>query len=102
MAHGVGRARGDGVEFAIVNVAKHNLPAVVLATAVGHRSGSGSYRLDAAAVARAVELLAPAEACTALKHPNLVAWRRLQASLAPGDVVVAAFAADLDPPPGDP
>jgi|SRR5215207_3944108 len=101
MAYGVGRLDGGRIEFARVNVGEHSLPAVVLATVCGHRAGSASYRLDAAELGRAIELLAPAEACTAYEHPNLAAWRWLHAGLDEGDVAVAVFAADLDEPCDD-
>jgi uncharacterized protein (DUF952 family) len=99
-AYGLGRLAGDRVEFVRVNVAEHPLPAVVLATVCGHRGGSASYRLDAAGLARAVNLLAPAEVCTAYDHPNLAAWRRLLPELG-DDSAVAVFVADLDRPGDD-
>jgi hypothetical protein len=101
MAYGVARLDDGRIEFARVNVGDHALPAVVLATVCGHRAGSASYRLDAVGLGRAIELLAPAEACTAYEHPNLAAWRWLHAGLSEGDAAVAVFA-DLDEPCGDP
>jgi len=101
MAYGVGRLNGGRIEFARINVGEHPLPAVVLATICGHSAGSASYRLDAAALSRAIELLAPAEACTVYDHPNLAAWRRLHAGLGERDVAVAVFVADLNQPCDD-
>jgi hypothetical protein len=95
MAYGIGRLAGGRVEFARINVGDHPLPASVLATVVGHRAGSASYRLDSAGLARAIELLAPAEACTAYDHPNLAAWRWLRSVLGEGGVAVAIFVGDL-------
>jgi hypothetical protein len=103
-AYGVGRLDADGsVVFARVNVGSNPLPAVVLATVCGHRVGSASYRVGRPVLERAVELLAPAEACTAFGHPNLWAWRdELLPALGPDDTVVAVFAVDLDAADGDP
>lgn len=101
-AYGVGRIVDGEVDFARVNSGEHPLPAVVLAVVCGHRGGSASYPLTAAGLARAIELLAPAEACTAYQHPNLWAWRRLHAGLGDGDQVVAVFAADRETPCADP
>lgn len=67
---------------------------MVLATVCGHRGGSASYRLDSAGLRRAIGLLAPAEACRAYEHPNLLAWRQLQRELGGADTVLAVFAAD--------
>ena len=102
LAHAVGVRDGGRVEFTRVNVGDGLFPAVVLATVCGHRGGSASYRVDAAALGRAIDLLAPAEACTALDHPNLGAWRWLHAGLADDDAVVGVFVADLDTPCDDP
>ncbi len=97
MAFGIGRLAGGQVDFARITVGDHpSLPASVLATVSGHRAGSASYRLDRGELGRAIELLAPAEACTAFDHPNLDAWRWLHGVLGGGDVAVAVFVADLD------
>ena len=52
------------------NVRGGYLPAVALATVVGHRGGSSSYPLTASAIAEALALAEPAEACTEISHPN--------------------------------
>jgi hypothetical protein len=102
-AYGVGRRGGDGrVEFARIDRGDHPLPGVVLATVCGHRAGSASYLLDAAILRRAIELLAPAEACTAYDHPNLIAWRQLHGQLDQHDTVIAVFVGDQDGPCDDP
>jgi hypothetical protein len=98
---GVGRVGTDGgATFSHVNVvAEHRLPAVVLATVCGHVRGAGSYSMTAADLDRAIDLLAPAEACTAVDHPNLREWRALRAEpteSSPPYVVV--FVADLAAP----
>jgi hypothetical protein len=102
-AYGVGRLGPDGrTEFARVDDGSHALPGVVLATVCQHHGGSASYQLGAADLARAIDLLAPAEACLAYDHPNLLAWRGLHGQLSEGDTVLAVFAAELDGPSVDP
>ncbi|WP_326558980.1 hypothetical protein [Micromonospora sp. NBC_01796] len=100
-AYGIGHLVGDRVEFVRINVGAHPLPASVLATVCGHSAGSASYRLDREGLRRAIDLLAPAEACTAYEHPNLFAWRRLHDVLGPDGVAVAVFVADLHQPSAD-
>jgi len=98
-AHGV--ATVDGT-FVTVNIAEHQLPAVVLATVLGHRTGTVSYPVTAEQLDRAIELLAPAEACTEYDYPNLAAWRRIRAGTSgPGPVATAVFLANLDDEPVD-
>ncbi|SDD99093.1 hypothetical protein [Glycomyces harbinensis] len=87
---------GSGIVFARANVGVHPLPAVVMATTLGHRSGSGSYFLDARTLSRAIRLLAPAEACTAYEHPNLATWREVHKTVEDGGAAVAVFLHDLD------
>ncbi|GAB7036939.1 hypothetical protein JCM9533A_07860 [Catenuloplanes niger JCM 9533] len=89
MAHAIMLPGGD---FARINVGDGLLPAVILATLLGHRGGDASYPLDAATLDRALALLAPAEACTALRHPNLGVWRWLRGA----DGLTAVFVASLD------
>ena len=88
--------------FAHVNApgGRHALPAVVLATVLGHDGTTASLPLSRAQLAAAVESLAPAEACTALDHPNLAAWRAVLAELDgnPAREAQAVFVADLDDP----
>ena len=67
------------------NVRGGYLPAVAVATVVGHRSGSRSYPLTASAIAEAIAMAEPAEACTEIPHPNVAALRLLSG----GDAVVA-------------
>jgi len=80
LAHGVGfvpsNAKAPGPEhFPLVNTSAHSLPALVMASIVGHTSGTASYRLDRAQLDEAVDLLSPAEAYTGHGHPNLWLWR---------------------------
>jgi hypothetical protein len=96
-----GPAPGD--VFPVVNRGEAFLPAVVLATVCGHVRGTATYVLDGERLQQAIDLLAPAAACTALEHPNLAAWRRLRAELTdrPDARVVAVFLGDLQPSPTD-
>ena len=92
-----------GEVFPRVNRGDNFLPAVVLATVCGHVRGTATYVLDEERLQEAIDLLAPAEACTAYDHPNLAAWRRLRAEVAdrPDAQVVAVFLGDLQPSAAD-
>ncbi|KGN36627.1 hypothetical protein [Knoellia subterranea] len=89
-------------EFAHVNEpgGRHGLPAVVMATVLGHDGSTATLDVTVSQLAAAVESLLPAEACTELDHPNLAAWRSALADLEsnPARSVVAVFVADLDDP----
>lgn len=105
VAHAVGLSPASSSPewvFAHVNVpgGRHGLPAVVLATILGHDGSTASLPLARGELAAAVESLAPAEACTSLDHPNLEAWRTVLAELEgnPAREAVAVFVADLDDP----
>jgi hypothetical protein len=91
-----------GWVFAHVNGpgGQHGLPAVVLATVLGHDGSTATLPVSKADLAAAVESLAPAEACTALEHPNLAAWREVLGELEgnPAREAQAVFVADLDDP----
>lgn len=63
------------VQF-VNTVAEHRLPGRILATLVGHRSGSGRYPMDRRGLEVAVALLSPAEVASIYEHPNLGSWRR--------------------------
>jgi hypothetical protein len=90
-----------GEVFPRVNRGENFLPAVVLATVCGHVRGTATYLLDEQRLQEAIDLLSPAEACTAYDHPNLAVWRRVRAEAAdrPGARVVAVFLGDLEPSP---
>lgn len=66
------------------------LPGVALAGEVGHRGGSRAYELSAEQIERVLAVTAPAEACTAVEHPNLAALRLI------GGSAVVAFVAEHD------
>ncbi|THV27632.1 hypothetical protein [Glycomyces paridis] len=101
-AYGIGVLDAAGrIAFARVNIGDHQLPAVVMATVLGHRGGSASYRLPAPVLEQAVRLLAPAEACTAYEHPNLAAWRAVLDLVREGRDARMAYLADLDESPSD-
>ncbi|WP_112135495.1 hypothetical protein [Glycomyces dulcitolivorans] len=92
----------DTVAFARANIGVHPLPAVVMATILGHGTESAAYLVDATALDQAIRLLAPAEACTAYEHPNLATWREVRKALDTGATAVAVFLADLDYTGDDP
>jgi hypothetical protein len=102
-AWAIGRATDeDTTLFERINVGEGYLPAVVLATVSGHVNGSGSYPLTVDDLDRAVELLAPAEACTEMEHPNLRAMRALRADLADDELGVVVFVGELSDRTDDP
>ncbi|GGL33972.1 hypothetical protein H9L10_00715 [Phycicoccus endophyticus] len=79
---------------------RHGLPAVVLATILRHDGSTGTLPLGRADLEAAVASLAPAQACTAVEHPNLAAWRSVLRELEgnPAREAVAVFVADLADP----
>ena len=85
-AHAVGvSVDGDAIEWRVVNHPNvHQLPAVVLGTVLGHRSGSATYWLTQVQLEAAISMLEPAGACRAFEHPNLWAWQRVRSELAEG------------------
>jgi hypothetical protein len=102
-AWAIGRAADeDTTLFERINVGESYLPAVVLATVSGHVNGSGSYPLTVEDLDRAVELLAPAEACTEMEHPNLQVMRAMRADLADDELAVVVFVGDLSDRSDDP
>lgn len=109
-AHGVGlrpstAATHEPEHFPLVNAYGHRLPAVVMATVVGHKNGTAAYRLSKEQLERAIELISPAEAYTDYDHPNLWTWRdRLLPALTedPEAEVVAVFIGDEQETAQDP
>ena len=89
-------------EFPHVNApgGRHGLAAVVLATVLGHDGSTATLELSASQLEVAVASLEPAEACPAVEHPNLAAWRSVldDARGNPFRSLVAVFVADLDDP----
>ncbi|WP_205324211.1 hypothetical protein [Glycomyces sp. YM15] len=77
-AYGLGIYDVSGeLVFGLKNVGEHPLPAVVMATILGHEGGSKSYEVNAATLQQAIRLLEPAEACKAYDHPNLAEWKKI-------------------------
>ena len=105
VAYGVGISPASSspeLEFPHVNAPSQTpgLPAVVLAKIVGHAHGTATYELSRAQLEVAVETLRPAEACTAVDHPNLAAFRTVLAELDsnPAREACVVFVGDLDDP----
>lgn len=102
--HGTVLQHADGsLETGAVNRGEHLLPAAVLSLMVGWDGITRTLELPGALLARAVDLMAPAEAALDFEHPNIRAWRRMLAHLAghPGCRVWVVLVADeLDPPVG--
>lgn len=72
------------VNFPVVNVPVHGLPALVLGLLTGRRGQSATYELTPNELEAAIALLAPAEAARMMNHPNLLAWRKAGVGLARG------------------
>ncbi|GIJ34974.1 hypothetical protein SAMN05216284_114113 [Micromonospora sediminimaris] len=90
------------IGFVRVNAREDLLSAAVLATVTGWRGGSGSVRLGQAQLAEAIGMLAPAEACREVEHPNLRIWREIQGWEWDDDPLIVVFDADPDAPSDDP
>lgn len=108
-AYGVALVAGDATEatsvrFPVVNVGVHGFPALALGKVTGRRNETATYEVSAEELARAVEIVAPAEAATMYSHPNLKSWRRLLEDLpeTPGGRIVAVFITSLDDPVSSP
>ena len=90
------------IEFPYVNApgGQHGLPAVILATILGHTSGTRTYDVSLRELVAAIDTLSSAEACREADHPNLAAWRQLrsEAESNPARTLVAVFVGDLDDP----
>lgn len=87
-------------DFPIVNVGEHELAAVIMATVVGHASGTATYELNTAQLRHAISGLEPAEACTVVEHRNLAAWRELlaEAESNPARTLCVVFVGSLGDP----
>lgn len=92
------------VRFPVVNVGVHGFPALALGEVTGRRDETATYEVRADVLARAVEIVAPAEAATMYQHPNLESWRRILEDLTvtPGGRIFAVFIASLDDPVSSP
>lgn len=77
----------------------HGLPAVVLATVLKHDGSTATLDVSELQLDEAITALSPAEACTAVEHPNLADWRDLRDRLrADGGAVSAVFVRSADDP----
>jgi hypothetical protein len=95
--HGIVTTSADGVKrVQVVSGRDHRLPAVVLASVVGHVAGTSTIEVSSDQLARAEQLLAPAEAALHTPHPNLWSWRRVLAE-SPA-LIEAVFVDDLGDP----
>lgn len=90
-SYGLARERDGRIDFARANFGEHPLPAVVLATVLGHEGGTAVHPVDAPLLAQAIRLLEPAEACTAYGHPNLWTWREVMDEIAESGEALAVF-----------
>lgn len=81
----------------------HPLPAVVLATVLGHNGGTNSYTLSLDQLDEAIERLTPAEACRGFEHPNLAAWREVRSTaVRTNGSILAVFDAEPESRTEDP
>lgn len=101
VAHGIGLSSATSSpawEFRHLNRpgGRHALPAVVLATVLGHDGSTATLEVSKSDLREAITSLAPAEACTTLHHPNLAAWRVILAEVEsnPLRTMCAVFVAD--------
>jgi len=72
----------------------HGLASVMLGYALRHDGSTATLPVTREQLAAVIQMLEPAEACTAVEHPNLAAWRRALAE-SDGRTVEAVFVADL-------
>lgn len=94
-AYAVGVVGPGGTRFGVINADRtHRLPAAVLGSVLGYRSGTCTIELTAATLDAAIARLAPAEACTKWDHPNLWTWRDVRATTTDDERVVAVFIGD--------
>ena len=88
---------GGGIVVNRYDVGEHYLSAAVLAFVADCPFGfTGSLRLTAGQLDRAIELLGPAGACADGEQPVLRAWRYLREEIGEDGECVAAFAGALD------
>ena len=95
------RLGSSDVEFPVVNVGAHGLPALVLGVLTGRSHESCTHEVSPGDLSRGIEMLAPAEGARMYRHPNLAAWRTIaeQVESEPDGKVFAVFIADLDDRP---
>lgn len=96
-----GLVHEDGAGRLVVDRAERggqrHLPALaVMATVLGYGGGTSVTMIDAAALQRAIGMLAPAEACTAYEHVNLRTWRRVREEIGASGSAVVVFIEDVE------
>lgn len=64
------------VSYPHVNAGEHSYTAAVMASVVGHSSGTASYQITGDQLGEALAIVGPAEAVD-IPHPNAAAWRGL-------------------------
>lgn len=87
--------------FPVANTVQHVLPGLVAAAILGYRRGSCVIDITRAQLEAIIEMLAPAEACTEVPHPNLWLWRDTflpALDVDPDARLVAVFIETLDAP----
>lgn len=92
----------EATVFPSPNAGTGPLPAVVLATVLGHTGGTATYELTPEVLDRLIDTVSPALACTELPHPNTHSWLRIRDEIAAAGpenaYAVAVFVADLADP----
>jgi hypothetical protein len=97
VGYGVAVVEAAGARFPVVNAdGLHRLPAAVLASVLGYRSGTCTLAMSREQLDESIERLAPAEACTAWDHPNLWSWRELRTSAGDDERFVVVFVGHRD------
>lgn len=90
-------ALGDDLGHVNAPGGRHGLAAVVLGYVLKHDGSTATVPVSRDQLAEAIQLLEPAEACTAVRHPNLGSWRAMLAR-ADGAPMHAVFVRDLADP----
>lgn len=80
-----------------VNVPARLLPAAAMALVLGERwAPNCAVRISAAELDQARAIAGPAEACTDVPHPNLIAWRYLREEIGDHGTAVAVYLDRID------
>lgn len=73
IAYGIGAVGRNGTRFPVTNSdGAHRLPAIVLGSVLGYRSGTCTLALSTQQLDAAIEQLSPAEACETVERTSLV------------------------------
>jgi hypothetical protein len=83
VAYGIGTIDSGGPTATIFpytnSFTMHGLPSVVLASALGYRSGTCTLHISLDTLDEAIRMLEPAGACPDYDHPNLWSWQKMRA-----------------------